>query len=983
MLFENIELDTINLLVIEDNEHDFKQVSRALRQLGVAINITRCIRAEEAFDILADKTDDFFDVLLTDFRLPGMSGLELSAQLFKKNVPFPIILLTGEGDENIAVKALKMGLSDYLRKDLSASFIKLLPEAIIKAIHNHSIYIALKQTEEKNKILSAALEQSQSAVVISNLEKSILYVNEQFVTLSGYTAEELIHKNIFQFLKTTVIPEPNLEVIWQEALQTRYQIHNVKKRNKKGDFYWVTLSITPILNEQGDISFMLFVEDSIDDKRKITQLENDVRYRTETGNALNRLREKEKKVSEKLALKIKELSFRQSALDEHAIVSITDIKGNIIYANQKFCDISQYSTQELLNNTHRLIKSNYHANDFFLNMWRTISRGDVWHGEIQNKAKDGSLYWVSSTIAPMLDDNNKPQQYIAIRTDITDTKQQQETLQVMAHYDVLTKLPNRILLIDRFSQAVAHNERNETILAVCFLDLDNFKPINDRYGHNVGDNLLIDVASRIKDIIRDEDTVSRQGGDEFILLLGDIKSIYECETSLERLIHLLNKPYQINGHEITITASVGYTFYPLDDGDLDTLVRHADHAMYEAKMSGRNSFHRFNTKDNRKIIKHHSDLKAIRDGFLNKEFCLFYQPKVNLKSGIVFGAEALIRWQNPENGLVLPMDFLPHINGTQLEVEIGNWVLNEAIRQQSEWKSKGCELEVSINVSSYYLLSKDFLEQVGDALASNPDVDGENIQLEILESRALGDINKINRVIKDCRQAHNISIALDDFGTGYSSLTHLRNISADIIKIDKSFVRDMLDDSNDYAIIDGVIGLASAFNRGIIAEGVETIEQGLLLINMECEYAQGYAIAKPMPANEMMNWINAYQHPQKWLGFTKDTHSPLDNKKQFFVLLLATWVGKMEDKISSENHDLLPWPMFSKQHNPTIIQMNKERKNTMFSENLLNDLDKVFADMVDISTEIYNDYQTHHLEQAKLSLTRLKIEYNKALKLLL
>lgn len=979
----SLQLEVINILVVDDNDHDFRIISRAFKQCNFSVNITRCKQGEAALEIIRlKKHTEPFDILLTDLLMPGISGLELAEQLLGDGVSFPIILLTGGGDEHTAVKALKLGVSDYLSKDIGASFLELLPEAVIKAIHSYSIRAELQASESRNKMLSSALEQSQSAVTIINLDRNIVYVNEQCQKISGYHSSELNNKNIFQLVASSMLSVPDLQEMWSDALKGKSTTHELKKRHKNGEFFWVTFSMTPICDDSAEIAFILIVEESIEQQRKIVRLEQDIRYRIKSEEKLRKLKEKVEKTSRQLALKIKELSFKQSALDEHAIVSITDIKGKILYANKKFSAISQYSLDELIGNDHRMIKSNHHPKEFYKNMWRTIARGDVWHGDIQNKAKDGSFYWVASTIAPMLDDNNKPQQYISIRTDITNTKKQQEMLEIMAHYDVLTQLPNRILLQDRFGQAVAHSSRTETILAVCFLDLDNFKPINDRYGHEVGDNLLIDVAQRLKDTIRKEDTASRQGGDEFILLLSDITSVEQCDALLGRIIAILRQPYLINGEKISISASVGYTLYPLDDADIDTLVRHADHAMYEAKSSGRDSFHRFNTMNDLKNIQYHSDRNEINKAYINHEFCLYYQPKVDMKTGDIFGFEALIRWQHPEKGIVSPIEFLPNINGTELEIEVSNWVINEAIRQLSIWLSQGYTFAVSVNVSSYHLLSDSFFMNLHNTFSRFPEVNSQNFQLEILESRALNSVSKINTVIKNCQDILGVSIALDDFGTGYSSLTHLRSLSTDVIKIDQSFVRRMVDDPNDYAIISGVIGLADSFNREVIAEGVENTEHGLLLINMGCKNAQGYGIARPMPAEQVVTWVRNYQPNQEWIQVASKSVSSIESRKKLLLLIINTWVRRIEERVLSPFDATLSWPILTIKNSPSYILIMKEKKNNILDSSLLNELTQLNKAMFSITNEIYTNYQAEQFEKAKDDLGPLQTLRDKVTKLL-
>ncbi len=515
---------------------------------------------------------------------------------------------------------------------------------------------------------------------------------------------------------------------------------------------------------------------------------------------------------------------------------------------------------------------------------------------------------------------------------------EREFTHLMAHYDVLTQLPNRSLFVDRFSQAIAHSKRKESLLAVCFLDLDDFKPVNDNYGHEVGDRLLVEVARRIKENIREEDTVSRQGGDEFALLLGDLDSSKQCEKMLQRLHDSLSQPYLIDDLSINIGASSGITFYPLDNGEIDTLLRHADQAMYQAKLLGKNRYYLFNTEQDQQAINVHSRLQDIRQAFNRDEFCLFYQPKVNMKTGEVFGVEALIRWSHPEKGIIPPLDFLPIIENSDLEIEIGHWVISQALKQVDEWFSKNITLEMSINISSHHLQSSTFLSQLESELDKYPEISSHYLQLEILESSALGDLNKASKIIQTCRDGLGINIALDDFGTGYSSLTHLRNLPANTIKIDQSFIRDMLYDPSDYAIIDGVIGLAESFHREVIAEGVETTEHGLMLLLMGCHNAQGYGIARPMPADDVLAWLKAYIPNQAWLECGNKNRTVKEQKIKLLNVMLDYWFTTFEQELLNNKLDVTQFTLFDYRKSHHYSWITRARQELVFDENWINSL---------------------------------------------
>ncbi|NOQ81013.1 MAG: EAL domain-containing protein, partial [Methylophaga sp.] len=663
--------------------------------------------------------------------------------------------------------------------------------------------------------------------------------------------------------------------------------------------------------------------------------------------------------------------------EAHEGILITDENGIMVDVNPKFCEITGYSREESVGKNPSILGSGKHSPEFYEQMWMDLLNNGHWNGEVWNRKKNGELYAELLTLSVLKDSQDKIKHFVGLFSDITQNKQQQETLELMAHYDVLTQLPNRTLFVDRFSQAIAHSKRKESLLAVCFIDLDNFKPVNDMYGHEVGDQLLIEVAKRIQANIREEDTVSRQGGDEFAMLLGDIDSFAQCAQMLDRIHHSLAQPYLINNLTITIGASSGVTLYPLDDGDIDTLIRHADQAMYQAKLAGKNRYHLFNAEKDQQTIKTQTRLQEIQHAFVNNEFCLFYQPKVNMKTGEIFGAEALIRWLHPEKGIVPPFEFLPVIEDTDLEFEVGDWVITEALRQVEEWQQQGVILEVSINISSRHLQSPDFFTQLDSALARHPKVDSNYLQLEILESSALGDLQAVSSIIKTCREVLGVNIALDDFGTGYSSLTHLRNLSANIIKIDQSFVRDMLDDPSDYAIIDGVIGLADSFNRGIIAEGVETSQHGLMLLLMGCDRAQGYGIARPMPADDIISWLESYVPNNEWIVCGSTERTAKERKIKLLMVMLEYWFSQFEQALQATqvSDELSRLVNHKKSHRNSWIE--RARQELLFDSNWLSTLAKENEDMDYLVNKLNSKYQSRHNSDLKDDIAKLEQAYEK------
>ena len=517
------------------------------------------------------------------------------------------------------------------------------------------------------------------------------------------------------------------------------------------------------------------------------------------------------------------------------------------------------------------------------------------------RCKDGSYKWILSRgIIVDHSDDGKPLRMIGTHTDITEQKEHENQLEYMAHYDLLTGLPNRALLADRLHQAMAQANRRGQLLAVAYLDLDGFKMVNDRYGHETGDQLLIALSNRMKQTMREGDTLARLGGDEFVAVLFDLANT--GGPMLNRLLEAAAQPVGIGEHVFKISASLGVTFYPQADAvDADHLLRQADQAMYQAKLAGKNRYHFFDTEQDRSVRGRHESLEHIRNALAAQEFVLHYQPKVNMRTGLVIGAEALIRWQHPERGLLPPGIFLPVIEDHPLAIEIGEWVIDTALTQMERWRAVGLDLPVSVNVGALQLLQADFVDRLRDILANHPTLSPDTLEIEILETSALEDLDQVSQVIEDC-QAIGVNFALDDFGTGYSSLTYLKRLSVNQLKIDQSFVRDMLDDPDDLSILGGVLGLATAFRRQVIAEGVETIAHGSMLLQLGCELAQGYGIGRPMPADDLPTWVTTWRPDSVW------SNLPPVNRDKLPLLFAAVehraWIQAVEDFIDGKREAL-------------------------------------------------------------------------------
>ncbi|MFO1249904.1 MAG: EAL domain-containing protein [Inhella sp.] len=547
-------------------------------------------------------------------------------------------------------------------------------------------------------------------------------------------------------------------------------------------------------------------------------------------------------------------------------IMITDATGLIVDVNEAFTRVTGYSRDELMGRSPRLLDSGRHPPEYYQRLWQDLQQQGQWQGEIWDRRKGGELFASLETISAVRNEQGQITHYISLMTDITALKEQAQRLEHIAHYDALTALPNRVLLADRLKHAMVMAPRHAGRIAIAYLDLDGFKEVNDEHGHDAGDRLLVELSTRMRQVLREGDTLARLGGDEFVVVLLDLPDEPTCDALLTRMLREISQPFQLDGASVQVSGSLGVTFYPqADEVDADQLLRQADQAMYQAKVSGKNRYHVFDIEEAAQVRGQLESVESLRLALERREFILHYQPKVNLRTGKVIGAEALIRWQHPQRGLLAPGQFLPLIEDHPLICDLGHWVIEAALQQMSDWREQGLHLPVSVNVAARQLQQSDFVARVLAAIARHPGLYPQDLQLEVLETSALEDLVGVSRTMVEGRGG-GLVFALDDFGTGYSSLTYLKRLPVAQLKIDQSFVRDMLDDADDLAILDGVIGLAAAFRREVIAEGVESTEHGAVLLQLGCELAQGYGIARPMPAAELPRWVDQWNPPLEWQG---------------------------------------------------------------------------------------------------------------------
>ncbi len=548
--------------------------------------------------------------------------------------------------------------------------------------------------------------------------------------------------------------------------------------------------------------------------------------------------------------------------------------------------------------TPRLLESDRYDDEFYQTVWQALREHDYWHGELWCRRKNGSQFAALLTISAVPDMRGNIEHYAAMFSDITPLKENQQQLERVAHYDLLTGLPNRLLLGDRLKQAIRQTRRRGMHLAVLFIDLDGFKKVNDQHGHAVGDKLLSVLSRRMTQVLREDDTLARLGGDEFVAILVDLPDISISVPILDRLIEVAAQPVPIGDALCEVSASIGVSYYPQgEDIDADQLLRQADQAMYRAKQAGKNRYHVFDTEKDRTLRTRHEGFDSIENALANGQFLLYFQPKVNMRTGEVLGAEALIRWQHPTRGLLSPASFLPLIENHPLGIAVGKWTIEAALTQIEIWRKAGLNVPISVNIGAEHLLQPDFIMHLRGMLSRHPGAQPQDLELEILEISAVENFVQVSQVMALCERM-GLRFALDDFGSGYSSLTYLKRLPAYLLKIDQGFIRDMLEAPDDIAILDALLALARSFGRNCIAEGVESIKHGEMLLRLGCEWGQGYAIGHPMPVHEFEQWLYTWQVPLSWKGFEPDSRAALP--VPFTYADHRVWISQMIDYLSGK-----------------------------------------------------------------------------------
>ena len=687
---------------------------------------------------------------------------------------------------------------------------------------------ALLQEREQN--LAITLNSIGDAVIATDNKGLVVRMNPVAEELTGWLLEDakgLPLKTIFPIINSSsreAVENPVEKVL--STGKVVYLSNHTTLISKDGTEYHIADSAAPIRNGDDNILGMVMVFNNVTERK---QAEEKIRILSQ--------------------------AIEQSPVS----VMITDTEANIEYVNSTFEQVTGYSLEEVKGESTRILKSGKTSAQIYQEIWKTIQSGNAWRGELQNRRKNGNIYWEFAHIAPVVDESGSIRHYLAIREDITLRKQQEEQILHQAHFDALTDLPNRFLSLDRLSQLVSEAQRNKELVAVMFLDLDDFKKINDTLGHDVGDKLLVEAAQRLRSEARNGDTVGRLGGDEFIILIGGLQSASDASPIAENILKKFAESFKVDGRDFLLTASIGIAVYPIDGDDSLSLLRNADSAMYHSKEQGRNIYSYFTDAMNQEVSRRLVIEEQLSGALDRGEFHLLYQPKIEISSRKIIGVEALLRWNNPALGEVSPDEFIPIAEQIGLIVPIGQFVLNQALSMTLIWQKKyERSFTMAVNLSPRQFRDPNLVMFIEKAIHASG-VSCESLELEITEGVLMSGHAHIENALATLHKL-GVVIAMDDFGTGYSSLSYLRKYPFDVLKIDRGFIADIIGDIADRELVYAAIAMAHGLGLKVVAEGVETEEQLTLLAEQGCEIAQGFLFSEPVRAEGITEMLESKKY---------------------------------------------------------------------------------------------------------------------------
>ena len=679
----------------------------------------------------------------------------------------------------------------------------------------------LKQSLSELAFQKHALDE-HAIVAVMDAGGDISYINDKFSQISQFSKGDIVGKNL-SCIGIGNGSTPFFTQVKDTLADGRSWKGETYGTKQDGGSYWVDATVVPFMDESNTpLTYVALLTDITARKKAETEQE----------------------------IASKELKLAASVFSNSPMaIMITDSSGVILRVNDAFCTITGFSLSEAVGQNSRILKSDVHESYFFKKMWKRLTDTGQWEGEIWNRWKDGSTYPVWSNITAIHDNSGHTSHYISSFSDISEKKKVEDRIFYLAHYDALTTLPNRAFFLERVEKARVQRVGTKAKIAILFVDLDNFKMVNDTMGHARGDALLRDVAEKLLSCVRETDIVARLGGDEFIIALLDTPSLTKVEDISRRIVDLTRQSLNFDNKEILVSCSIGISVLPDHASSVEALINYADTAMYQAKTDGKSKYLFFNESMTIASSERFDIENDLRLALLNQQFELYYQPQVIAESGEIFAVEALMRWKHPVHGFIPPDKFIPELERNGLIIEVGKWVLQQAVSQLNVWKKSGYSIRMAVNISSRQL-EDGHLPGYIRKLLETESIEPHELELELTESclmknpvYAISLLNELNDI--------GIYLALDDFGTGYSSLSYLKKVPIQTLKIDKSFVRDILTDQNDRAIATTIIAMAKSLELKVIAEGVETEEQLEFLRQSLCDYIQGYYFSKPVSAGEL------------------------------------------------------------------------------------------------------------------------------------
>ena len=801
--------DELKVLLLEDVAKDVELIVREVRKAAIScvIRTVECRSDfEKALDVFAP------DVVLSDYSLPGFDGLSALAIARQKRTDMPFILISGALGEEAAIESLKQGATDYV---LKTNLVRLAPA--VRATIQH-----LTMRKEAERKLGASedkfrliMENAKDLIALLDTEGKRIYSSNSYRSLLGDVAL-LVGTDSFQ----EIHPED------RERVRRIFRDTVASGVGQRAQFRFL-LGDGSVRHIESEGSVIL---DALGQTANVVVVSRDI---TNSRWAEEQLR------------------LAASALENTVeSVIIVDTSRRIVSVNKAFVIVTGFTAEEVLGKTPDVLRPQNYDPDFYAEIWNTVQESGCWRGEIWNRRKNGDIYPELVSISTVRNEAGNVTHHVSVATDITKFKHDQAQLEFLAHRDPLTALPNRTCFHDQCEETLLRTRRRRGLIGLLYLDLDNFKTVNDSLGHAVGDQLLQAVAERLRGCMRKGDMLARQGGDEFTVLLDELGQPEDATIVAGKLLNALAQPFLLSGHELFVSASIGISSYPQDGSDVDTLLKNADAAMYRAKEQGRNTYQVFSAEINAEALETLVMTNGLRSALERQEFVLHYQPVVELDSGTIAGVEALVRWQHSEYGLVSPARFIPLAEKTGLIIPIGEWVLKNACAQAKAWQERGLRpLRMAVNLSASQFRQPNLVERI-TAILAETGLDARWLEIELTESAVMQDPDRVIRVLSELREM-GITIALDDFGTGYSSLNYLTRFPIDYLKVDQSFVQGVSEDSSNRAIIIAIIAMAKSLALTVIAEGVERDEQLAFLRDHGCEEGQGYLFSKPLPAADL------------------------------------------------------------------------------------------------------------------------------------